>query len=343
MQGSERIGVLLVNTGTPSAPTPRAVRSYLARFLMHPRIAPMNRLAWWFILHLAILPKRGKASAQKYARIWTPKGSPFSLAHEALVRGVQELFDAEGRDVLVRCAMSFGEPRVAAALKELKAAGCTRLVVLPLYPQSAFSTTGVACDEAARALRSLRWKVPCETVPDYHAHPTYVKAVAASIRHAGFEVDSDDRLLFSYHSIPLSDIDQGDVYELQTGATSLRIAETLGLGRERWTIAYQCRFDKGRDWLAPTTAEALERWAQAGAERVFLVCPNFAVDCLETLYDIGCELGPAYLQRRRMEGHPTDAGSFVYVPCLGKSRAHARVLHDVLTDCLDGAADAERR
>lgn len=323
-------GILLVNTGTPAAPTPRAVRAYLSRFLMHRRIAPMNRLAWWFILHLAILPRRGAASAAKYRSIWTDEGSPFALAHVSLERGLAAELQRRGHDVVVRRAMSFGEPRVARSLKELREAGCGSVVVLPLYPQSAYSTTGVVADEAESAMKRIRWRSPFELVPDYCTHPTYLRAIASSIRHAGFDPGSDDRLLFSYHSVPLSDIENGDEYELQTGSSSLHIAEELGLSRDRWTIAYQCRFDRNRDWLSPSTSEALDRFADVGGGRVFLVCPNFAVDCLETLYDVEQDLGPRYLERRRQAGHPTDVGSFVYVRCLGNSKAHVRVLADVL-------------
>lgn len=323
-------GILLVNTGTPAAPTPHAVRSYLSRFLMHRRIAPVNRLAWWFILHLAILPKRGAASAEKYARIWTDGGSPFALAHDALEHGVAGELRLRGHDVVVRQAMSFSAPRVAESVKELRKAGCDRIVVLPLYPQSAFSTTGVVLDEVKAALRMTRMRDRFEVIEDYHIDSTYIRAIAASIRHAGFDPKGDDRLLFSYHSIPLGDIEAGDRYELQTGASSLRIAEELGLDRGRWTIAYQCRFDRKRDWLTPSTEETLARWAAVGGGRVFVVCPNFAVDCLETLYDIQCVIGPGYLERRRAAGHPTDIGSFVYVPSLGRSKAHVRVLCDVL-------------
>lgn len=330
MPPSGKTGILLVNTGTPATPTPRAVRAFLSRFLIHRRIAPMNRLIWWWILHLAILPKRGRASAEKYAQIWTEQGSPSALAHEALALGVGEELSARGYDAEVRLAMSFSEPRMSDAIRGLRKSGCDRVVVLPLYPQSAYSTTGVVRDEIASSVRLSRFRDAVDIIDDYHDDPTYLRAIAASIKHAGFEPESDDRLLFSYHSIPLADIEAGDRYELQSGSSSLRIAEELGLSRDRWTIAYQCRFDNSRDWLVPATADTLDRWADVGGGRVFVVCPNFAVDCLETLYDIKRVLEPAYLDRRRAAGHPTDTGSFVYVPCLGKSKAHVRVLCDVI-------------
>lgn len=292
----KRSGVLLVNTGTPAVPKPRAVRKYLAKFLMDKRIAPMNRAGWWFVLHLFILPKRGRASAEKYQKIWTDEGSPFTIAHQKLEAGLGAAFEDEGLDVAVRCAMSYSDPSVLDCVRELKGAGCTRLIVLPLYPQSAYSTTGSVSDSVERALKKARWDVPCDFVDNYHDDPTYIRAIAASIEHAGFKVDSDDKVLFSYHSIPLVDIEAGDTYELQTGATSLAVAGELGLDRRSWTISYQSRFDKGRTWLSPFTRPTLERLAQAAepGSRLFMVCPNFSVDCLETLYDVPYELEPLY-------------------------------------------------
>ncbi len=333
---SNRCGVLLVNTGTPAEPRPRAVRTYLAKFLMDRRIAPMNRAAWWLVLHLFILPKRGRASAEKYAEIWTDEGSPFTVAHRRLESGLAAALEQEGVDAVVRCGMSYGDPTVLECMRQLQAAGCTRLMVLPLYPQSAYSTTGSVSDSVERALRKLRWSVPCDFIDNYHDHPTYVRAIAASIKHAGFEVGSDDRVLFSYHSIPLSDIEAGDTYELQTGASSLRVAGELGIDRNRWTIGYQCRFDKSREWLSPYTRDVLARWAEAGVGRVFLVCPNFAVDCLETLYDVDRELKPFYLDCIEKAGRAPEEGAFAYVPCLDRSRAHLKVLVDILEPHIKG-------
>ena len=321
---------LLVNTGTPAVPKPRAVRKYLAKFLMDKRIAPMNRAGWWFVLHLFILPKRGRASAEKYQKIWTDEGSPFTIAHQKLEAGLGAAFEDEGLDVAVRCAMSYSDPSVLDCVRELKGAGCTRLIVLPLYPQSAYSTTGSVSDSVERALKKARWDVPCDFVDNYHDDPTYIRAIAASIEHAGFKVDSDDKVLFSYHSIPLVDIEAGDTYELQTGATSLQVASELGIDRNRWTIGYQCRFDKGREWLSPYTRGVLTRWAETGVGRVFFICPNFAVDCLETLYDIDHELKPFYFDQIKQAGRTPGEESFTYVPCLDRSRAHLRVLSDVL-------------
>lgn len=368
-----KVGVIIANTGTPEAPTRKAVKKYLSQFLMDPRICPMPRPVWWTLLHTHILGKRSRASAEKYEKIWTEEGSPLIAITTSLESGLNEYYADRGLPVMVRAGMSYGKPQIKRVVKELKEAGCTELVVLPMYPQSAFSTTGSVSDGVEKAVRRARFKGDVCLIDGYGENATYVRAVAASIRNAGFSEESGDRLLFSFHSIPLKDIEAGDTYELQTGATSLAVAGELGLDRRSWTISYQSRFDKGRTWLSPFTRPTLVRLAQAAepGSRLFMVCPNFAVDCLETLYDIPAELEPVY--RAALAGEYVDADEepapwrtrgrrppraaptarptaaarpavargahrqlgpdddFVYVPCLNKSRAHLKVLVSVLS------------
>ena len=376
-----KVGVIIANTGTPEAPTRKAVKKYLSQFLMDPRICPMPRPVWWTLLHTHILGKRSRASAEKYEKIWTEEGSPLIAITTSLESGLNEYYADRGLPVMVRAGMSYGKPQIKRVVKELKEAGCTELVVLPMYPQSAFSTTGSVSDGVEKAVRRARFKGDVCLIDGYGENATYVRAVAASIRNAGFSEESGDRLLFSFHSIPLKDIEAGDTYELQTGATSLAVAGELGLDRRSWTISYQSRFDKGRTWLSPFTRPTLVRLAQAAepGSRLFMVCPNFAVDCLETLYDIPFELEPLYraalageavnaeeepgalentgrraahcddhLAARQAAAHagrdrtgepafrrgshrrPTPEESFIYVPCLNKSKAHLKVLTAVL-------------
>lgn len=302
-----KVGVIIANTGTPEAPTRKAVKKYLSQFLMDPRICPMPRPVWWTLLHTHILGKRSRASAEKYEKIWTEEGSPLIAITTSLERGLNEYYADRGLPVMVRAGMSYGKPQIKRVVKELKEAGCTELVVLPMYPQSAFSTTGSVSDGVEKAVRRARFKGDVCLIDGYGEDATYVRAVAASIRNAGFSEESGDRLLFSYHSIPLKDIEAGDTYELQTGATSLAVAGELGLDRRAWTISYQSRFDKGRTWLSPFTRPTLERLAQAAepGSRLFMVCPNFSVDCLETLYDVPYELEPLY--RAVLEGLEVNA------------------------------------
>ena len=337
MPNQPKYGILLANTGTPSAPTAKAIKKFLGRFLMDRRIAPMNRAFWWLLLHAHILPLRGKRNVAKYEAIWTEDGSPFTVGHEKLVSGLNAAYKNEGReDVLVACGQTYSDPDVLAGMKKLKDAGCDHIVVLPLYPQSAHSTTGAVHDAVDRAKKKLNWDVSYDFIDNYHDNTIYIKAIAASIRHAGFDVETDDRLVFSFHSIPLKDIEAGDTYELQTGASSLQIASELDIDRKRWTIGYQCRFDRGREWLTPFTLNTLTRWAEGGSGRVFYICPGFSVDCLETLYDVGHEMEPHYRQACEDAGRPCPPDGFVYVPCLDRSKAHVKVLKDVLDSHVEG-------
>ncbi len=325
-----RIGIILANTGTPAEPTPKAVKRYLGRFLTDKRIMPMNPIAWRIILNLFILPKRSKVSAAKYESIWTDEGSPLQVTHLKLARALESRYQARGLDAVVELFLNYGDVKFEDVLTKLKDAGCERVVVLPLYPQSAYSTCACISDCIDQAMKKRRFDLPVDFVNGYSDNHVYQRAIAASIEAAGFDVDSDDRILFSFHSIPLNDIDAGDTYELQVGSSSLMIASELGIDRRRWTIGYQCPFDKGREWLKPFTPDVLKRWAETEGGRVFFVCPNFAVDCLETLYDVGHEIKPEYLKMAREAGREVQDNDFVYVPCLNATKAHIRVLTDVL-------------
>lgn len=337
-----RCGVLLTNTGTPAAPTKREIKRFLGRFLMDKRIAPGNRFFWWMLLHGHILPLRGKRNVARYETIWTEEGNPSTVAHEKLVWGLNRAFQQDpDYDVVVACSFNYSDPDTLEGLRFLKEQDCEQVFILPLYPQSAYSTTGSAYDAVGRATSKLKWDVPCHLIDNYYDNSSYIRALAASIKHAGFNVDSNDRLLFSFHSIPLNDIENGDTYELQTSSSSLAIAGELGLGQKRWTIGYQCRFDRGREWLKPNTMDILDRWAEAGEGRVFVVCPGFAADCLETLHDVMFEQKPHYLEKRTAAGRDVAEDEFVYVPCLGRSKAHVTVLKYILDPYLKEPVDVE--
>ncbi len=340
------IGIIIANTGSPRAPKPHAVKKYLSRFLMDDRIAPSNKVGWWFILHCFILPKRKKASAERYQKIWTDEGSPLDAAHRKLALGIQRHFCEEGFAVEVRCAMSYGAPSMKTAIRSLQKAGCQGVIVLPTYPQSAYCITQSVLDSFKKAFRRANWNVPVVLIERYGDDDSYIKALAASIRHAGFDASDSSRdvLLFAFHSIPLKDIEKGDTYELQVDKSSVDIADSLGIDRKRWTIAYQCVFGKKpEEWLSPLSKDVLERWGKEGIGNVFMVCPGFAVDCLETLYDIPYELEPVYREAFTYNEARGDEPSFTYVPCLGSSKAHLKVLCDVLDPYVRGGFADENR
>ena len=327
---TSNIGVLLANTGSPTAPTAPAVREYLKEFLSNPRIVPVNPILWWIILRLFVLPKRGESSAEKYRAIWTDEGSPLLVNADNLAARLQELYRSQGLPITVKAAMSIGEPSIREAIAEFRAEGINRLVSIPLYPQSAFSTCKIAEDAIRATLKQMGWRPFIRYISGYSDNPLYVKAIASSVLAAGFKPGSTDKLVYSFHSVPLNDIERGDTYELQVGSSCLAISNELKIERRQWTIAYQCRVDSYHTWLSPFTQDVLAREARLEPHRVFIVCPNFSLDCLETLYDIEHMLKPGYLRQLSLNGFDADESSFIYVPCLNDSPQHVRLIADLV-------------
>ncbi len=333
-----KTGVILANIGTPDEPTKKAVKHYLKRFLMNKRIAPMNRAAWWFVLHLGILPRRGKTSAERYRLIWTEGGSPLKDAQEKLAGGLEDAYrQSGGLDVVVSSGMCFGEPSFESVFSDLRHSDCDQVIVLPLFPQSACATTGIVFDKIEETLDKMSWDVPCQMIDNYHDNETYIRALAASARRAGFNPQLGDKLLLSFHSLPLADIERGDTYELQCKNTLHLLAAQMGLEPGQVAISFQSRFDKERNWLGPSTYEKLAEFAQPGNGRTFLMCPGFSVECLETLYDVEHLMRPFYEQESRDAQAYRPHGGFVYIPCLDRTKAHVTVLTEVLRPYTEGA------
>lgn len=314
--------VLLVNTGSPDAPTPDAVRVYLKRFLSDPRIAPKMPI-WPFILNFCILPKRSKASAERYRSVWMEDGSPLTVYQTALATKLQAAFEAQGEPVLVQNAFSYSSPDVLEACTELKKQGIQHLIVLPIFPQTAYSqASGTVVDAVNAALSELAWEIEPTIILGYSDNPRYIEALADNIRNAGFDPQSNDRLFLSYHSIPLCDVNAGDTYPEEVATTNALLVDKLGLTYDQWTSGFQSRFDKERSWLSPFTIDVMKEFAPKGDGTLYFICPNFAIDCLETLYDIPAELEPVWKS--------VSEAPFVYVPCLNDSDAHVSVLYDVI-------------
>lgn len=323
-------GIIIANTGSPEAPTPEAVRSYLSAFLTDPRICPMNPLFWRFLLKTCILPRRSVASAKKYASIWTPDGSPLTLIMDLLATRLQDALDAfDGARSIVRSAMSYGRPSLHDVMEQFEGEGIEELVVVPLYPQSAYSTTMVIADKVAGALRSFDREPALRFVENYAAREDYIDAIARSIAAAGFDPEAD-KLLLAFHSIPMKDIEAGDSYPDQVFSSAAAIAARTGVPEGAWAVGFQCRFDKSRKWLGPYVVESMDRLygepSRSGG-RLFVVTPNFSIDCLETLFDIEVELKQAFFQ------HYPEARSddFVYVPCLNDSDDQVSLLASIVS------------
>jgi ferrochelatase len=296
-------GVLLVNLGTPDAPTTGAVRRYLREFLSDPRVVQIPRLVWWPLLNLVILPFRSSRSARRYAGIWRPEGSPlrFYLERQVqLLRGY--LGERLKKPIPVVGAMRYGKPAIREGLAELRSRECDRILVLPLYPQYAGSTTGSTEDAIARAMRKWRSPPPVKVVRDFHAHPAYVKAIAKNVNDYWMKHGRPDRLVMSFHGLPRAVVDGGDPYYAQCVESARLIATELGCNDARTAVTFQSRFGPA-EWLKPYTADTLAALGGEGVGRVDVICPGFAADCLETLEEIAQEGRDTFLGAGGKEFH----------------------------------------
>ncbi len=281
--------VLLVNIGTPTAPTPRAVRRYLAQFLADPRIVETPRWLWRLILHGVILRLRPARSAELYRKIWTAQGSPLAVGMAALSERLQATLRAQRPGpILVRHAMRYGDPAIGTVLRDLAAAGVRRVLVLPLFPQYSGTTTASAFDAISTELSRWRWLPELRFINSYHAAPHYIEALARSVEAHWQRQGRAPRLLLSFHGTPESYLHAGDPYFCQCQETARRLRERLGLDEQAISVTFQSRVGAAR-WLQPYTDATLQSLPAKGKKRLYVVCPAFSVDCLETLEEIAKE------------------------------------------------------
>ncbi len=315
-------GVLLVNLGTPEAPTPKAVRTYLAEFLSDPRIIELPRWLWWLALHGVILRVRPARSAKLYESIWTPAGSPLLTGTEALGGALQRsIAQQRPGPIVVRVAMRYGKPSIAAALRDLASAGLRRLIVLPLFPQYSGTTTASALDAVGAELARWRFVPDFRFITDYHAEPRYIEALARSVEAHWQSHGRAERLVLSFHGIPQRYFRNGDPYFCQCQATARALRERLDLREDEVIVSFQSRV--GREpWLAPYTDEVLRKLPPEGVKRVQVVCPGFAVDCLETLEEIA-------IRNREYFVH-AGGERFEYIAALNASDDHVAALTDLI-------------
>lgn len=283
-------GVLLVNLGTPTAPTAQAVRPYLAEFLADPRVIEYPRWLWWLILHGVILRVRPKRSAHAYEKIWEERGSPLRFGSEALATGLQAELARQRPQAPIRVAlaMRYGEPSVRQSIEQLQREGVRRLLVLPLYPQYSATSTGSVLDAVADTIKQLRWPPELRIVNDYHDDPAHIEALAQSIEQWWATNGRGDKLLLSFHGIPERYLHEGDPYFCQCHATARLLRERLQLSEQQLVISFQSRVGRER-WLHPYTDATVRKLAAEGVRKLDVACPGFAVDCLETLEEIAMQ------------------------------------------------------
>ena len=323
-----RTGVLLVNLGTPTAPTAAALRPYLKEFLSDPRVVEIPRPIWWLILNGIILNTRPAKSAKKYASVWTSEGSPLKVHTEKQAKLLAGFLAQAGyRELHVSWAMRYGQPSIRSQLDAMRAANCTRILVVPLYPQYAASTTATVIDEVANCLRHWRNLPEVRYVRSFGDDPGYIEALAASVRAHWHRNGQADRLVLSFHGIPRRSLDLGDPYHCECYKTGRLLGEALKLAPERLIVSFQSRFGKA-EWLQPYTQPMVEALAKSGVKRIDVVCPGFTSDCLETLEEINMEVREAFLHAGGKEFH--------YIPCLNNSLDWIRALADIAEQHLGG-------
>jgi len=328
MSGSSPVGILLTNLGTPEAPNAPAVRRYLKEFLWDRRVVDLPRLVWWPILNGLILNIRPSKSAALYRKVWMDNGSPLmdiSLRQQA---ALQAVLDAAHPGVFqAELAMRYGSPSIAHGLRQLMESGCHRILVLPLYPQYSSTTTASTFDAVVGMFKRERDMPELRLVRDYHNHPAYIEALAASIRADMEAHGQPDKLLFSFHGIPKRYYESGDPYPDECGHTARLLAEALKLEGDAWMLTFQSRFGR-EEWMQPYTDKTLKGLPRKGVKNIAVACPGFAADCLETLEEIN-------IQNRKFF---MDSGgeAFRYIPALNNREDHIRALANIVRDHCSG-------
>ncbi len=322
-----RTGIVLCNLGTPEAPTPAALRRYLGEFLSDHRVVEIPKALWWLILHGIILRVRPAKSAAKYASIWTAEGSPLKVWTDRQATLLRGHLGERGHQVEVRYAMRYGQPSIAQRLDELKAAGCTRVLVVPAYPQYSGTTTASVLDAV------YHWGTQVRLIPEfrfinrYHDDPGYIEALKATVQRHWQANGRPDKLVMSFHGVPERTLHLGDPYHCECHKTGRLLAEALGLKPEEYVVTFQSRFGKAK-WLEPYTEPTLIRLGRSGVGRVDVICPGFTSDCIETLEEIDQEAREAFLH--------AGGKVFHYIPCLNDSAPWIRALADLCERHLAG-------
>lgn len=323
-----KTAVLLINLGTPEAPTAPALRKYLKQFLWDPRVVELPRPLWWLVLNGIILNTRPKKSAEKYARIWMREGSPLKVHTERQAKLLRGYLGQSGQGgIVIEWAMRYGEPSVTGALDRLKALGCTKILILPLYPQYSVSTTASAMDAVSAWTRRNPLAAEISSIESFHDDGRYISALAAGINTHWMDYGRPEKLVMSFHGLPKISIARGDPYYGQCLDSGRLLAAELGLAEADYAITFQSRFGPA-EWLQPYTQATLEALARDGVREVDVVCPGFVSDCLETLEEIALECKAAFLA--------AGGKTFRYIPCLNERHEWIETLSMLLRERLVG-------
>ncbi len=325
-ESSTSVGILLTNLGTPDAPTKKALRAYLKEFLWDPRVVEQPRWLWWLALNGVILNLRPAKSAEAYRKVWTDEGSPLlAISKKQRHKLDHVLHQKLGDQVHVELAMRYGNPSIESGLEALRAKNCSKIIVLPLYPQYSATTTGSTFDAVADVLKTWRRIPALQLIDSYYDHPAYIQALSQSVQQYWQQHGEPERLLMSYHGIPERYVNSGDPYSSHCHKTASLLRERLGLGEDRAYMTFQSRF--GREpWLQPYTDSTLKAWGEEGVSSVDVICPGFSADCLETIEEVAMENRDYFLE--------AGGQQYRYIPALNDDDAHIEALSQIVMDHL---------
>lgn len=326
-----RIGVLLMNLGTPEATDYWSMRAYLREFLSDKRVIETSRWLWWPILNLIILQTRPSKKGRDYDTIWNKErneGPLKTITRSQAEQAMEHMKSVAGDRVSVDWAMRYGKPPVKEALEQLLAEGCDRILLVPLYPQYSAATSATACDKAFEALMQMRWQPSVRVAPPYHDDPVYIDGLVDSMRKSLAKLDFEpDMILTSFHGVPKKYLLQGDPYHCHCAKTSRLMCETMGWPADRWKLTFQSRFGPD-EWLQPYTDETVRGMAEKGVKKLAIVAPGFSADCLETLEELDGENREIFMHN--------GGEQFAYLPCLNDSEEGMRVINHVIERELQG-------
>ena len=320
-QQKKRFGILMVNLGTPEAPTPKAVRAYLKEFLSDVRVVDAPRLIWWFVLRIILLI-RPKPVSEAYKSIWTSEGSPLLVISKRQAVAVQKrLKEITDNDIPVELAMTYGNPSILSASNALRSKGVERILILPMYPQFSSSTTAAIYDKLSDLLKQCPHLPEMRWIRDFHDNPDYINALAKSVKTQWEKTGQAEKLLMSFHGVPERYTNKGDPYEHHCRKTADLLAAKLELKPEQWQCCFQSRFGR-EEWVKPYTDYTLKQWGKDGIKSVDIICPAFSADCLETLEEIQVENKEYFIE--------AGGESYNYIPALNDNPDHIDMLSKLI-------------
>lgn len=313
----QKIGILITNLGTPDNPDPKSLRKYLKQFLSDKRVVDYNRLLWWLILNVIILNVRPRKSAKLYESIWTDKGSPLLVNMQSIVKKIQ----SRNEGVQIQLGMRYGNPSIEEALNHFKNQNIYKILVLPLYPQAGSPTNSSTFDEISRVLNSWPWLPNLRFINGYHDHEDYITAISNSIKKSTSNCDEIEKIIFSFHGMPVRYLNEGDPYYCFCHKTARLIAERLKLSADKYILSFQSRFGT-EEWLQPYIDDEIVRLAKNGVKQLHIISPGFSVDCLETLEEIKIQYDELFKEN--------GGDSLTYIPCLNDHDDHVELIDKLI-------------